>query len=72
MFYIIDGTGPYSQKEYDLAMARSFCWQLEVNFCNYWAEYIPGGEIINNLILKKGETKCYQDLKEQVGWEEKI
>ena len=45
MFYIVDGTGPYSQEEYDLAMARSFCWQLEVAFRKYPAKYVagPGG-----------------------------
>jgi dienelactone hydrolase len=42
MFYIIDGTGPYNQELYDLAMARSFCWQLEVKFRGYPAVYIPG------------------------------
>ncbi len=42
MFYIIDGTGPYSQEEYDLAMARSFCWQIEVKLRSYPAVYVPG------------------------------
>lgn len=42
MFYIVDGTGPGDETDYDLAMARSFCWQLEVEFRHYPAKYVRG------------------------------
>jgi hypothetical protein len=42
MFIIVDGTGPLNQQDYDMAMARSFCWQLSTQLIRYPAEYISG------------------------------
>lgn len=47
MFAIIDGTGAYNDQEYNMNMARSFCWQLNTGIPGSRYYRGPGADGLN-------------------------